>query len=109
MKISIVNKVRRVYMMPFLLLIFMLSGCAGLINSEEIKEPPQKDIILAMTIKSKLIEAEKLSAAAIHVEASNGFVVLTGFVETEAQKQLASKITGQTTGVKQIDNQIQVK
>ena len=104
-----VNKVQHAYMMSSLLLAFMLSGCAGLINPEEVKEPPQKDIILAMKIKAKLIEAEKISAAAIHVEASNGFVVLTGFVETEAQRQLARKIARQTTDVKQVDNQIQVK
>ncbi len=55
------------------------------------------------------MEAEKLNAAAIHVEASNGFVVLTGFVEKEDQRQLASKITRQITDVNQIDNQIKVK
>ncbi len=82
-------------MMTSLSVVLMLSGCASLFDSQEVKEPPQKDLILAMKVKSKLMEAEKLNAAAIHVEASNGFVVLNGFVETEDQRQLASKITGQ--------------
>ena len=103
-----IPKVRHIWIVSYLLITVVISGCAGLF-SPKIEEAPQKDIILAMKIKAKLIKAEKLSAAAIHVETSNGVVILSGFVETESQRQLASAITQQIPNVKRIDNQIQVK
>ena len=65
--------------------------------------------VYIMIIKAKLIEAKELKAAAIHVDASNGTVTLSGFVETESQRQLASSITQRTPNVKRVDNQIKVK
>ncbi len=92
-----------------LLIMIAMSGCAGLLNPGAVEEAPREDVILAMKVKAALIEAPKLSAAAIHVEISNDVVILSGFVETESQRQLASKVAHQVSGVKQVDNKIQVK
>ncbi|SER26572.1 BON domain-containing protein [Nitrosomonas sp. Nm51] len=87
----------------------LLGGCAGMLNPETIEAEPREDVILAMKIKSKLIESEELSAAAIHVDASSGMVKLTGFVETHAQQVLAGQIARQTDGVIRVENLLEVK
>ena len=92
-----------------LFIVILLSGCAGMINPETIEAKPQEDVILAMKIKSKFIQSDELSAAAIHVEASKSMVKLTGFVETVAQKELAGEIAQHTSGVSQVKNLIEVK
>jgi hyperosmotically inducible periplasmic protein len=50
-----------------------------------------------------------LDAAAIHVEASDGVVQLSGFVEKESQRQLARTVAQRVPGVKQVKNRIEVK
>ncbi len=102
-------KVRYIWIIGYILILFGISGCAGLLGSETVEQAPKADIALAMKIKAQLIEAPNLSAAAIHVEASNGRVVLSGFVETESQRQLANSIALQVPSATQVDNQIQVK
>jgi len=86
-----------------------INGCAGFHSSKALKEVSQEDIVLAMKIKAKLIEAKELNAAAINIEASNGLVKLRGFVETQSQRKLAHSITQQIPNVKKVDNQIKVK
>lgn len=101
--------------MSYLLILCALSGCAGLFSHEPftheplIKKEGQEDLTLAMQVKAKLIETKELSAAAIHVEASNEVVILSGFVETESQRQLAGSVAKKVPNVKQVDNKIKVK
>lgn len=78
-------------------------------NPETVEREPQEDVVLAMKIKSKFIQSDELSAAAIHVEASKHVVKLTGFVETQTQKELAGEIAQLTSGVSQVKNFIEVK
>lgn len=94
----------------YLLILFTLSGCAGLFTHKPlITKEKQEDITLAMEAKARLIETKELSAAAIHVEASSGVVILSGFVETESQRQLAGSVTKKVPNVKRVDNKIKVK
>ncbi len=103
------HKIRHTWIVGYLLVMIGISGCAGLFSPQAVEEVPAEDRILAMKIKAKLIEAKELKAAAIHVDASNGLVTLSGFVETESQRQLAGSITQRTPNVKRVDNQIKVK
>ena len=104
-----IYKIRYIWIINYLLFSLGISGCAGLLGSETVEQAPKADIELAMKIKAQLIEAPNLSAAAIHVEASNGLVVLSGFVETKSQRQLAHSIAQQTPDVIRVDDQIEVK
>ncbi|SEM99543.1 BON domain-containing protein [Nitrosomonas marina] len=109
-KMTVDNKLCQYrYIVGLLTIMTLLSGCAGLLNPETIESEPREDVILAMKIKSRLIESNELSAAAIHVDAKDGVVKLTGFVETSAQQALASQIAQQTDGVIQVENLLEVK
>lgn len=111
MKTQKIQRIYFIWMIGYLILIGGITGCVGLFSSHsiEIEEGSQEDVVLAMQIKAKLIEAKELNAAAIQVESTKGLVVLRGFVETESQRQLASSITQKTPNVKRVDNQIKVK
>lgn len=103
------QKKRYVYLIFYLFISIVMNGCAGLHNAKTVEEIPQEDVVLAMKIKAKLIEAKELNAAAINVEASNGLVKLRGFVETQSQRKLAHSITQKIPNVKKVDNQIKVQ
>ena len=102
-------KIRHTSIKFYLIIILMVSGCTGLLSPDRVEEPAPEDTILSMKIKAKLIESKELNGAGIHVKASNGLIVLTGFVETDSQRQLASHIVRHVPNVKRLDNRIQVK
>ena len=104
-----IYQIRYLCFLICLIIIIGINGCTSFGSQKPIEEVPQKDVVLAMKIKAKLIEAKDLNAAAIQVEVSNGLVTLSGFVETESQQKLAVSIAKQTSDVEQVDNQIKVK
>ena len=94
----------------WLLTLLALSSCASLFgDADGVKEKPREDVIMAMKVKSELIETSKLSAAAIEVEASHGRIRLSGFVESDSQRQLARDVASRVNGVKEVINDIEVK
>ena len=92
-----------------LLAVVWLSSCTGLFASKGVEEEPREDVRVAMKVKAELIKVPDLDAAAIHVEASDGVVQLSGFVEKESQRQLAHTVAQRVPGVKQVKNRIEVK
>lgn len=103
------DKFRHLQYIQYLFIILLISGCASLFSSETIEAEHREDTVLAMKIKSKLIESPKLSGTAIHVDASHGIVKLSGFVETASQRELADTIARQLPDVKQVENEIEIK
>lgn len=96
--------------LSFLLLVVTLSGCAGLFSSRGgVEEKPREDVVMAMKVKAALIENPQLRAAAIEVEASHSRIRLSGFVETDSQRQLAGNVASQVDGVTAVINDIEVK
>jgi osmotically-inducible protein OsmY len=85
----------------------LLSGCAGIMPGQ-ITQEPRDDAIIATRIKAQLIEAKDLDAAAINVESDQGMVTLSGFVETDAQKQQAATLAGDVSGNRRVINNIEV-
>jgi len=88
--------------------IFLMIGCSSSFPFRQM-EQPDPDSVLAMNIRTKLIENKNLNAAAIQVKATKGAIVLTGFVDNEQQRKLAHTITQQNPEVKRIENKIVVK
>jgi hyperosmotically inducible protein len=100
---------RSLFLLCYLLAAIVIGGCAGLFKDEGVKEEPRNDVIVAMRVKADLIKTPELGAAAIHVEASDGVVHLTGFVEEATQRQLASTVAQRISGVRQVKNDIEIK
>lgn len=91
-----------------LLLLGLLTACA----SPSVKETSglgRQDSRGAVALKASLLAAPGLAGAAIDVTVEAGKVVLTGFVETDAQRQRAADIVREQSGDVEIDNRLTVK
>ncbi len=64
------------------------------------------DSTIAATIKAGLLDNQKTHAGRINVESYKGVVQLSGFVETEAEKEAAGKVAKGVSGVREVNNSI---
>ena len=55
------------------------------------------------------LKEEGIKSLKVSVETHQGVVLLSGFVETEAQIQMAGKIAAETEGVKSVKNSLILK
>lgn len=85
----------------FLSAAFILSACAS--------TPPSPDAALAARVKQEIAQTEGVGGArSVNVETHQGVVILSGFIETEKQKDDAAQTTLKVDGVQQVFNNIQV-
>jgi hyperosmotically inducible protein len=64
------------------------------------------DAAIAASIKAGLLDDAHTSATHVNVESYKGVVQLSGFVETQAQKDEAGKVAQGVKGVKEVHNSI---
>jgi hyperosmotically inducible protein len=67
------------------------------------------DGVITAKVKAALIGDETVAARDVNVQTREGVVQLAGFVDTSAQKSKASEVTRKVAGVRQVDNQLEVK
>ena len=66
------------------------------------------DGTIAATIKAGLLDDKATSSMQINVESYKGTVQLSGFVETQAEKDAAAKVATNTEGVRKVINSTRV-
>ncbi len=89
------------------LITVLAGGCAsGLGQDSDISS---EDARMSSQVKVALVREPDLAAAAIDVSVSDGAVILSGFVETDAQRQRAAEAADQVRGVRSVTNEIGVK
>lgn len=67
------------------------------------------DTTITTKVKSKLFADDRLSGFAIDVDTFKGDVTLTGGVESEADKRLATQIAQSVEGVRRVNNLLKLK
>jgi len=67
------------------------------------------DAGITAQVKAAFALSKRISAYEIGVETKNGVVTLTGQAPSEVDRQMAGDVAKDTTGVKQVDNQIRVE
>jgi hyperosmotically inducible protein len=67
------------------------------------------DAGITAQVKAAFALSKRISAYEIGVETKNGVVTLTGQAPSEVERQLAADVAKDTSGVKQVDNQIRVE
>jgi hyperosmotically inducible protein len=67
------------------------------------------DSVITAKVKTALATDETVAAHQVNVETHDGVVQLAGFVDSSDQKSKASELTRRVAGVKQVDNQLEVK
>ena len=83
-------------------LIFVLA--AGVLAADKHVSDDQ----LYDTVRRRLADDQVVKGGAMEVEVKEGVVTLRGKVETDQQKTKAAKIAHKISGVKQVDNQLEV-
>ncbi len=96
------------YCAVILLVLMPITGCQPLWRDGP-AQPSAQGTTEAMRIKAAFLEAPDLAGAAIDVEFDAGRVVLSGFVETQAQRHRAGTIASGKEGVEEVVNRIEVK
>jgi hyperosmotically inducible protein len=67
------------------------------------------DAVITTKVKAVIFEDDNLNSMDINVETNNGIVQLSGFVENEADIDTAENLAATVKGVKDIENDIQVR
>jgi hyperosmotically inducible protein len=67
------------------------------------------DTVITAKVKTALATDPVVAAHQVNVEVREGVVQLAGFVDNSDQKAKASEVTRRIAGVKQVDNQLEVK
>ena len=67
------------------------------------------DGVITAKVKAALISDPNVAAHEVNVQTREGVVQLAGFVDSGDQKAKASELTRRISGVKQVDNQLEVK
>jgi hyperosmotically inducible protein len=67
------------------------------------------DGVITAKVKAALVSDPTVAARDVNVQTREGVVQLAGFVDSRDQKTKASEVTRRVAGVKQVDNQLEVK
>lgn len=86
----------------------LVSACAGTRTQSSTGEYLD-DSVITSKVKAKLLEDKEVSGLAVNVETFKGVVQLSGFAETEAERQKAVQLARSVGGVKDIKNDIRLK
>ncbi len=90
-------------------LLFLFNGCVNSNGSVNKVGEYLNDTALIAKVKASLFDQTGLEAFDIHVNSYNGIVQLSGFVDTDIQKELAGQIARNVDGVREVVNNIIVK
>lgn len=86
-----------------LLVFFLLAGlCLA-------ADKPVSDDAIYDSVRIKLASDIDVKGGALKVDVKEGKVTLSGVVESQMQKDKATRLTKKVKGVKSVDNQIEVK
>jgi hyperosmotically inducible protein len=67
------------------------------------------DGVITAKVKAALLSDPNVAGHDVNVETREGVVQLAGFVDNSSQKTKASEVTRRVAGVKEVDNQLEVK
>ncbi|QCR36216.1 BON domain-containing protein [Nissabacter sp. SGAir0207] len=91
-----------------LMVALTLSACAPTAKSEGTGGYID-DTVVTTKVKSALLADDSLKSREINVETFKGRVQLSGFVSSMADANHAVQVTRQVTGVKSVENAMQIK
>jgi osmotically-inducible protein OsmY len=86
----------------------LTSGCA-VIRGQESVGAYVDDVSITTAVKAKFVEDKTVDAGAIKVQTLNGTVQLSGFAKSTAEKAKAEYIARNTKGVRQVQNNLDVR
>ncbi len=89
------------------LTLLLVQGCVAFSTDETFKGFTESSVITT-SVKARLARTNGLDSLRISVSTYNGDILLSGFVPTQEQKDLAGKVANNTEGVTKVYNNIEV-
>jgi hyperosmotically inducible periplasmic protein len=86
----------------------LFQGCAGTATQQSTGEYVDDKAITAK-VKAEFVRDELVKALDVNVDTFKGVVQLSGFVDTQAQKERAAQIAATVNGVREVKNNVTVK
>jgi len=100
-------------MKKLLLLVALIFGVVGCTNNSNVDTAAPveyvKDSVLTAKVKTALLQQKGFEGFSIHVNSYKGVVQLSGFVDTDVNKELAGQIARSVDGVQEVVNNLIVK
>ena len=84
------------------------SGCA-VSRGQQTVGAYVDDAAITASVKTRMLDDERVAGTSITVETLNGTVMLSGFAKTQAEKAAAESIASKVDGVKSVKNEITVR
>jgi hyperosmotically inducible protein len=94
--------------MRVLITVFFLAACAATSTDESTGEYID-DAAITTKVKTALLQDPEVSGLDINVETFKGTVQLSGFANSERERQRAGTLARSVAGVQSIQNDIQLK
>jgi hyperosmotically inducible periplasmic protein len=102
-----VNRSRpRMSVLSFLFISVVLAGCPWVGRSPE---RVVEDSAIMTEIKSRIFNDPQLSGFGIDVKSNRGEVTMTGTVRSEKERERAAAIANSISGVKNVENLLEVR
>jgi osmotically-inducible protein OsmY len=67
------------------------------------------DTAITASVKTRMLEDERVAGTSVTVETLNGTVMLSGFAKSQAEKAAAESIARKVDGVRAVKNEITVR
>ncbi len=101
-------KIEHNHLVAAALAVVLLGGCAGSPTQESTGEYID-DTTLTSKVKTTLLQDPEVSGLGINVETFKGEVQLSGFANSEAERQRAESLASSVDGVAAVKNDIVLK
>ena len=84
------------------------SGCA-VSRGQQTVGAYVDDAAITASVKTRMLDDERVAGTSITVETLNGTVMLSGFAKSQAEKAAAESIARKVDGVRAVKNEITVR
>lgn len=92
----------------FVMVFLLLAGCAGTPSRQSTGEFVD-DTVVTTKVKTALIRDDRVDALDIQVETFKGVVQLSGFADTQDERERADRLARRVAGVRRVENDIRLK
>lgn len=86
----------------------LAAGCAGS-QSRQSTGDFVDDTVVSTKVKTALIQDDQVDALDVQIKTFKGVVQLSGFADTQREKERAGSIAGRVAGVERVRNDIRIK
>ena len=102
-------KIRTTLTAAFVALTLVTAAGCAVSRGQESAGAYIDDTAITASVKTRMLDDERVAGTSITVETLNGTVMLSGFAKSQAEKDAAESIARKVDGVRSVKNEITVR